>query len=151
VQSLESVVIAKERSAIVFSRQHRMAGVSNVALKDFLDDTFFVPRQEDEEGIHNTILTNLSRSGGLPSQLQTVERVQTAICLAAANLGVALVPESAKAMRMQHTIFRTLRGMALPIETYAVWRRDDSSPIVAAVQQLLRHAAVDRAAARRRQ
>ncbi len=136
---LESVVLARERFAIVHSVKHRLASAPSATLKDFAEDVVFLPLQEDSADLREIILANFSRHGGTPGHVEEVERVQTAICLAAANLGVALIPESAKTMRMQGVRFRGMGRPFVPVETRAVWRRQDRSPL----NRLLRSTLLD--------
>jgi DNA-binding transcriptional LysR family regulator len=92
-------------------------------LERFLGDTLFLPAQEQSAGVREAILTTFVQSGGIPSAVQVVEGIQTAICLTAAGLGIALVPESAKAMHMEGITYRPLRRPTVPVETYGIWRR----------------------------
>jgi DNA-binding transcriptional LysR family regulator len=56
------------------------------------------------------------------------------IGLVAAGVGVALVPDSARALRRRGVVYRPLRdgGGEHVVELAAVWRRDDPSPLVRA-------------------
>ena len=74
-------------------------------------------------------------AGFAPVVAQTVPQVGTIVCLVAAGLGVALVPESVCRLRLPEVLFRPLRD---PPRTalLLVHRHDERSP---AVQAVLRH------------
>ncbi len=124
----QSVVVTRERFALVHSVRHPLAGARAAGLNEFLNDVVFLPEHEDIAGIRDLILANFAQHGGTPARFQEIRGVQTAISLASTNLGIALVPESAKSMRMQGVQFRALRNTSLPLETRLVWRRGDKSP-----------------------
>jgi len=96
-------------------------------LERLLEETLFLPTEE-EPGVRKAILANFASAGGVPSRIQEVERVQTAICLSAAGLGVAVVPESSQSMRMEGVVFRSLPRPLILVPTYAVWRKNDTFP-----------------------
>ncbi|MFT4113943.1 LysR family transcriptional regulator [Silvibacterium sp.] len=129
-----SAVVARERFALVHSTRHRLGRAATVSLKDFHDEMLFLPEPEESPGIREVILANFARHGGAPTRFQAVERVQTAVCLAAAGLGIALVPESARAMRLKGAKFRRLQRPVLPVETRVVWRRGERAPVLVALQ-----------------
>ncbi|MDE1178290.1 MAG: LysR substrate-binding domain-containing protein [Edaphobacter sp.] len=136
-KGFDSMVLKSERVAIVHSVRHRLAKEAKVVLKDFADDIVFLPRRDEAADLREIILANFSRHGSTPARIQEIERVQSTICLAAANLGIALIPESAKAMRMQGVRFRPLLRPFVPIETRAVWRRKERSALVNVLKTLL--------------
>lgn len=129
-----SAVVARERFALVHATRHRLGRAATVSLKDFHDDLVFLPEPEESPGIREIILANFARQGSAPARIQTVERLQTAMCLAAAGLGIALVPESARAMRLKGAKFRRLQRPVIPIETRVVWRRAERAPALLALQ-----------------
>lgn len=133
----DSSVLLRERFAIVHSLKHRLAHVPSATLRDFAEDTVFLPLRDESADLRETILANFSQHGSTPGRIEEVERVQTAICLAAADLGIALIPESAKAMRMQGVRFRSLKRPFIPVETRAVWRKKDRSVLVNALKGVL--------------
>ncbi len=133
----ESLLIAQERLALILSIQHPLARMRVARLERFLGDTLFLPAQEQSAGVREAILTTFVQSGGIPSAVQVVEGIQTAICLTAAGLGIALVPESAKAMHMEGITYRPLRRPTVPVETYGISRRNDTFPLLRVLKSCL--------------
>lgn len=133
----QSIVVTRERLALAHSIHHPLAGSRSAGLNEFLSDVVFLPENEDMAGIRDIILANFAQYGGTPARFQEIRGVQTAISLASTNLGVALVPESAKSMRIPGVQFRTLRKASLPVETRLVWRRGDRSPAVLQLRSAL--------------
>ena len=133
----ESLTVAQERFALALSLQHPLVRARVARLERFLGDTFFLPAQEQSAGLREAIMTNFVKSGGIPSSVQTVEGIQTAMCLTAAGLGLTIVPESAKAMHMDGITYRPLRQPTVPVETYAIWRRNDTFPLLRVLKSSL--------------
>jgi DNA-binding transcriptional LysR family regulator len=65
-----------------------------------------------------------------PNRTQVVEYVQTAMALAAANAGFALVPESANRLSPCGVIFRPLNDVVPKFDTVALWLRGSTDPLV---------------------
>ena len=55
----------------------------------------------------------------------------------AGGSGVALVPACVKALHREGVAYRSLRGEKTYIDTLAVWRKADDSPLVRALLGLL--------------
>lgn len=136
-KGFDSAVLKSERFAIVHSLRHRLAKESKVSLKDFADDIVFLPRRDEAADLREVILANFHRHGSMPFRIQEIERVQSAICLVAANLGIAVIPETAKVMRMQGVRFRPLLRPFVPVQTRAVWRHKERSVLVNVLKGLL--------------
>jgi DNA-binding transcriptional LysR family regulator len=54
----------------------------------------------------------------------------TIVALVSAGLGVAIVPESIRGLQRAGVVYRRFRERSPRVQTLAVWRRDDDSPIL---------------------
>jgi DNA-binding transcriptional LysR family regulator len=132
-----SKLMHQEGLALALAIHHPLARKEIVSLADFAGDTLFLPEQEGLEGVREAILDAFAKYGVTPSKVQVVERVQTAIALTAAGLGVALVPESTQSMRMNDVIYKALRKPHALTGTYACWISRDKSPLLEVVRMML--------------
>ena len=64
--------------------------------------------------------------------------MQTIIGLVSAGMGMALVPQSVSNLKRPGVEYRSLRDAAPLIETGLAWRRDNASPVLAALLAMLR-------------
>ena len=63
-------------------------------------------------------------------------------------MGVALVPGSFSELRRPGVVYRPVRGAGVDMDIWAVWRRDDESPVRERFVATLRAAAGARAGTR---
>ncbi|MDX6459692.1 MAG: hypothetical protein QOE55_3389 [Acidobacteriaceae bacterium] len=136
VPGLQCEVAATEHLILVLAKAHPLAGVRIAKLDRFMEETVFLPT-EKESGLREAILSSFISAGGVPSRVQVVDTAQTAISLSAAGLGIALVPESSQSMRTKGLVYRQLPKPLVPLHTYAVWRKNDTFPLLGALRACL--------------
>jgi len=86
-------------------------------------------------GLHAAILGACAAAGFVPRVVQRATQMDTIIGLAAANLGVGLVPEPLASTKAMGVKFRRLtgRGAPVPYEVALAWRSTDQNPAVIAL------------------
>jgi DNA-binding transcriptional LysR family regulator len=137
---LDSVVVSRERLILALPTGHRAASHEKVRLRDLIDETFMIPRQQPVLGFHELVLDTL-RAGGVPApRLQPTRLLQTAVFLVSGQLGVALVPESFRQhLRVRGCVYRELAGEPSHADLIGLWRRNNVSPALRRfIQQLVR-------------
>jgi DNA-binding transcriptional LysR family regulator len=87
---------------------------------------------------HDTIIACFRDAGVTPHIGQEAIQMQTIIGLVSAGMGMALVPQSVSNLKRPGVQYRSLRGAAPLIETGLAWRRDNVSPVLAALLAMLR-------------
>ena len=125
----DSKVIQRMPFVAVFASQHRFASQTSVALHALADESFIFCHRQSASFLYDRII---QLCGFSPRISQEVSDVRMALGLVAANLGVALVPASAMALRQQGVVYCPLAELDLDvsIQTFLVWRRDELSPLV---------------------
>jgi DNA-binding transcriptional LysR family regulator len=135
---LESFILLRERFVLVLPEEHRAARNRAVHLEDLRDDLLLIPRKDLFPTVHQMIVDVFARNGVPTNRCQVVEHVQTAIVLAAANVGFAFVPASAEKLSPKGVVFRPLSIDVPPFETVAFWFRGSIDPLVNRVLEILR-------------
>ncbi|HEY8583305.1 MAG TPA: LysR family transcriptional regulator [Capillimicrobium sp.] len=136
--TLATAVVAREAFVAALPSDHPLAGDGEDAELDvgaLAGQPFVLPARHGMPGLHAQVLALCREAGFSPRAVQEeVWLVQTMIGLVAAGVGVALVPDSARALRRRGVVYRPLRdgGGEHVVELAAVWRRDDPSPLVRA-------------------
>lgn len=73
----------------------------------------------------------MAEHGAVPEVVQgDIWMMQTIVGLVAAGIGLAIVPESAQAIRAGEVAYRRLAGRPDPVPLVAVWRADEELPVV---------------------
>ena len=70
-------------------------------------------------------------AGAAPDYVQSITQTHTMLALVGAKLGLALVPEAARALRFRDVVLRSLRAPTAVAELHLVWRRDNTNPAMA--------------------
>ncbi|KWV58385.1 LysR family transcriptional regulator [Bradyrhizobium macuxiense] len=84
-------------------------------------------------GLHDRVMRACASAGFVPQVAQRAVQMETIVGLVAAGLGVALVPELFRTTGWDNVVFRTIGDAAVPYEVALAWRRNDSSPALAAL------------------
>jgi DNA-binding transcriptional LysR family regulator len=132
-----SQVVECEQLQAILPRNHKLARRESVRPSELRDDLNFLPEPQASQALYEAISNVFSRNGGMPDRTQTVEQVQTAIALVANGLGVVLAPASTAPFLPRNAVIIPLEPRVTGIVTLAVWRRDDTSPLLSRVLELL--------------
>ena len=89
-------------------KSHRAARNRTVELAALAQDMFFVISKENYPGAARFVSEACAGAGFRPKILQAAERGYTLLALVAGNCGVALVPESRRALPHPGVVFRSL-------------------------------------------
>lgn len=137
--AFDSLVISRERLIMALPTGHRAVGAEGVRLSDLESETFLIPRRQPVSGFHEIVLGTL-RSGGVRApRLQPTRLLQTAVFLAAGQLGVAVVPESFRQhLRVRGCVYRDIAGTPTYADLIGLWRRSNVPPVLRRFIQLLK-------------
>jgi len=136
---LESVVVSRERLVVALPEKHPAALKQRVDLRLLAQETVLLPPRHELAGFHDLVVSAFQRAGYMPAATQSVRLLQTAVGLIAGGIGIALVPVSFQEhLRIRGVVYRPLTGLKTEAELVAVWRKDDSSSLLARVTKNLR-------------
>lgn len=127
---------------VALPEDHALSGLPEVPLGRLAEERFvIVPRDEGPE-LHDRIMSTCHASGLSPAIAnQNAPSQTTALGLVAAGVGVSLVWECMRNLGRSGVVYRPLAGQTPRLETALAWRRDDSSPVLAAFLALVREVA----------
>jgi DNA-binding transcriptional LysR family regulator len=80
--------------------------------------------------LHGQVLSACLGAGFQPRVVQEATHITTIVGLVRAGLGIALVPRSVSAMKMDGVRYRPLRYAGPRAETVLAWRADDESALL---------------------
>lgn len=126
---LASRLITRERLVVAVPDDHRLAGEEPVALPELRDEDFVVYGVEGS--VVDTVVTQACLAAGfLPRRTHQAAETSIVLTLVAAGLGVALLPESVLALRVDGVVFVPVADDVY-IDLALAWRREDRSPALA--------------------
>ena len=123
--TLGALALGDEPLVLVLPVEHRLAA-TRVGLADLEDEAFINYAPQGDTGLFTLVRTACGAAGFLPRVVQTVPQVTTIVCLVAAGLGIALVPESVGRLALPEVVFRPLAD-APRTALLLVHRRDERS------------------------
>jgi DNA-binding transcriptional LysR family regulator len=134
-EDIEMRTIDLETLVLAVSVDHRLAVEPVVSLTDLRSEPFISYASRDS-AVNDAVLRSCRRAGFVPHREHTAPGTAVLLALVAAGLGVAVVPESVRALPLDGVLFRDLAD-AGSIELALAWRRDADNPLVTAAVDVL--------------
>ena len=130
--ALNSKLVQVEPLVIALPESHPMAGSSRIALEKLSQERFLGFERHQGPLMFDAIVATCMRHGFSPN-LFPARQMHTIVSLVSGGIGVALVPGSVQALHREGVVYRSMKGEKTLVETVAVWRRSDDSPLVKAL------------------
>ncbi len=137
LQDLEVVPVLREPLLLAVHRHHRLATGRMPTLKDLRDEPFITFSARDGKYFHDKIDSSFQASGVRVNYVQRISQVHSILALVSAEQGIAIVPESARAMHFDGTVLRKLKAAALFAELFLAWRKDNPNPALPGFLRLM--------------
>ncbi len=129
-------VVQTERLLAAMTESHPLARRTTIPARALADQSFIVPQFADEEGF-GSALSALGEAGGFTPHLEyRVQDFISAICLASAGYGVAIVPESMQNFSQPGIFYAQISDFKFSVHLVLAHRRREISPAVRAFVQL---------------
>jgi DNA-binding transcriptional LysR family regulator len=131
-EGVETRVVHQDDVLLAMATRHRLAHgqVDPIALAH---ERFIVPQFDEQDGF-GELLQQLVRHGAFqPGPVLRVRDFVTAVTLAAAGYGLALVPRSVTAVALSGVVYRPISGFKGAVALVAAWRRNNPSPVLQAL------------------
>ena len=134
----EVETLVRERFVAGIPARHPLARRELLRLEHLASEPF-VMYTPGRSPLYNQILSACANAGFVPRVVQHSMHIMTLIGLVRGGLGVVLLPECARVVRMQGICYRRLRYRGALAETAIAWRRGDASPIMHAFREISRN------------
>lgn len=125
--NLNELVLAREGLVVALPSEHAQAAADTVDLRELADERFMMYADQAGSTTYRLVLESCLRAGFAPQITQTADDTHTLISLVAANMGVALLPESATTFAVNGVCYRPLGPDYPRLDLVACWSRDISS------------------------
>jgi DNA-binding transcriptional LysR family regulator len=127
--------IDTEALVLAVSVDHRLALEPVVSITDLRNEPFVVYGARDS-AVNEAVLRSCRQAGFVPHREHEAAGTAVLLALVAAGLGVAVVPQSVRALPLEGLVFRDLLD-AGTIDLALAWRAGADNPIVDAVVGVL--------------
>jgi DNA-binding transcriptional LysR family regulator len=126
-------VVRAEQLVVALPDTHRLAPRARVDLAGLAGERFVTFPAARGSAVRDAMMRACHDAGFTPAVAQEAPDAYSLLTLVGAGVGVALVVESAQAIRLDHVVYRPLRGdiPALPIAL--AWRTDNPSAALRSV------------------
>ncbi|MBP0631166.1 MULTISPECIES: LysR family transcriptional regulator [unclassified Cupriavidus] len=129
-------VVQTERLLVAMARSHPLASRASVPARVLAEQPFIVPQFDDEEGFGH-VLSALGKAGGFTPHLEyRVQDFISAISMASAGYGIAIVPESMRNFSQPGICYKQIADFSLPVHLALAHRRRELSAAVRAFVKL---------------
>jgi DNA-binding transcriptional LysR family regulator len=128
--ALHYLPIAHDRLIAVIPQRHRLARKKSVSLDELAAEPFLsLPRAlSQSEGAR---IADLFRAQGLAlNVVHEVAEMHSLVCLVASGMGVAVVPDSVRHIRIAGIAYRELATKTPATPIYLAWAKDATSPVL---------------------
>jgi DNA-binding transcriptional LysR family regulator len=122
--------ILREKILVALHEDHPLAARERISLASLAHEAFIMYPYDLGGGLYD-ITTSLCRKAGFAPRIeQEAKTVPMAVSLAAAGLGVALVPSCIRHVHIVGTVYRELNDPAATTELAIAYRKNDRSVMV---------------------
>ena len=134
---LEILPLLKESSVVALPDGHRLARRRSITIFDIEDEPLIVPDRRSRPHSHDLTIKLFEKAGCKPQIAEVADEKQTIVNLAAARLGIAIVPRWTARMSVPGLRFMRLRTAgdtdAGTLQLAAAWLKDVRDPVREAV------------------
>lgn len=132
---IEARTLLRESLVLALPADHRLVPESALEVVDVSADEF-VAYADTRSAVNEAMVSSCLRAGFSPNIAHRAPGTAALLALVAADLGVALVPESVRSMQLKGVVFRDVAD-ASTIDLSLAWRADEPSALVSGALDVL--------------
>ncbi|GAB3297791.1 LysR substrate-binding domain-containing protein [Parasphingorhabdus pacifica] len=122
--------IAREPLVLALPEHHRLAMEPSIAVGDLREENFVMYSSTSRSVVNDAVVRSCTAADFYPHRAHEVAETSVLLALVAAGLGIALVPDSVRAITLEGVLFRPVHGSE-SVDLALAWRADDTSPLLA--------------------
>jgi DNA-binding transcriptional LysR family regulator len=128
---LNVLPIIEESLVVAMPAAHPLATKQQIAVTDLATEKLILP-SIDEFPFYQEFILYCERAGFQPQIVREVKATWliTILSLVVAKVGVAILPSNVQNLQRQGVVYRTIQSVNLNRQISAIWRRDNSSPVL---------------------
>jgi DNA-binding transcriptional LysR family regulator len=130
LDDLETLCVAREQMMLAVPTGHRLARGRTPRFTDLKNEPFITFSPLDGQYFYG-LIDQLFNDAAIPTcYVQKVSQIHSILALVSARQGIALVPESARALHFTGTIMRRIKMQPVSAELYLAWKIDNKNPVL---------------------
>lgn len=138
--ALQSEVVLDERIAVVLPADHPLATAPDLSLADLAQVPFLQITRKHAGGLADELDRYMRQLGFEPKRAQWVDNVLTLMTTVGLGVGFSFLPDYVEHLVFRNVAVRRLPDPQLRVPLAMAWRRDDDTPEVAAIRDIVRQA-----------
>ena len=119
---VNSEIVFREPLIVALPQTHRMAKYDRVELRLLKDEPFIMFPRSLAPGLYDPIVSLCQQAGFSPIAGQEALQMQTIVSLVAAEIGVAIVPESMQNFQRCGVVYKPLQESTFIVAIALIWR-----------------------------
>lgn len=135
---VEGLRVNEEILVAALPRSHPLSERDILVLEDLVREPFIGYAAYEARYFHDLVSYHFTAERLAPNIVHSLAQIHTILNLVRAELGVALVPASARGLRVDEVEFRPVRFRApRKVELFLTWRRDHENPVTREIIRLV--------------
>ncbi|AFY53715.1 transcriptional regulator [Rivularia sp. PCC 7116] len=126
----ESKIVFQESLIIAVPENHPLANQDKISLKSLINESFILFPRFLAPGLYDLIISFCQQVGFSPKLAQEAIQMQTIVSLVAAQIGVAIVPESLQNLQRRGVVYKYFVEETPKVSIAMIWRKNDVSVVL---------------------
>jgi DNA-binding transcriptional LysR family regulator len=127
---LEVISLSQETLVVALPEKHQLVNKSEVSITDLANEEFVMPLSHVAFSLAEQIEYLFAQAELKPKVSQQALFMVTILGLVAGGMGISILPASVQNLQRRGVVYRPIREKTTTNQLIAVWRQDDSSPIL---------------------
>ncbi|HEV2274787.1 MAG TPA: LysR family transcriptional regulator [Acidobacteriaceae bacterium] len=128
LRNIEVAMVAREPLILAVPRGHRLATGRTPGIGDLSEEPFIAFNPVDGRYFYEMI-SDMFRSACVQTRyVQRISQIHSILALVSAKQGVAIVPQSARALNFDGIVLRKLKAKPVFADLFLAWRKDNPNP-----------------------
>uniref|UniRef100_B8HL91 Transcriptional regulator, LysR family n=1 Tax=Cyanothece sp. (strain PCC 7425 / ATCC 29141) TaxID=395961 RepID=B8HL91_CYAP4 len=119
---LVAEVIFREPLILALPEAHPLAQVDQIEMRSLAQQPFILFPRNVAPGLYDPMISLCQQAGFSPQVVQEAIQMQTIVSLVAAEMGVAIVPQSLQNLQRQGVIYKPLQEPTPMVEIALIWQ-----------------------------
>lgn len=126
--TIDSRILLQESLVVALPDSHRLAKQTQVSQFEIATEPFILFPRHAGPGLYDQIISLCQQAGFSPHVVQEAIQMQTTVSLVAAEIGIAIVPESLQNLQRPGVVYRQFVEPTPQAEIAMIWQKDKVSP-----------------------
>jgi DNA-binding transcriptional LysR family regulator len=128
-----------EPLVIALHSKHPLARHKSIRIAEVVNEPLILYPSNTRPGFADDVMALFLNEGAQPTIVQEVTDVVTSIALVSSGFGICVAPQAASNLKLPGVVYRPIKANPVPaIELACLYRREDESPILAAILDVAR-------------